>query len=117
MTAASEPAPSMDSMRVDVLRGSPRSDELAALLAVVTEAYAEESAGATADDTTARTGWTLRSGLCASRCDAISAGAASAAEAYTGIPMRPHACPPKYLQTPLWTPTHTYLAGTHFAFG
>jgi len=46
-------------MRVDVLRGSATSDELAALLAVVTEAYAEESAGATADDTAARTGWSL----------------------------------------------------------
>jgi hypothetical protein len=59
MTAPSDAAPSADSMRVDVLRGSPRSDELAALLAVVTEAYAEESAGATADDTAARSGWSL----------------------------------------------------------
>jgi Acyl-CoA carboxylase epsilon subunit len=58
MTGAIDPAQSAESMRVDVLRGSPRSDELAALIAVVTEAYAEESAGATADDTTARTGWT-----------------------------------------------------------
>ncbi|HYI51820.1 MAG TPA: acyl-CoA carboxylase epsilon subunit [Microbacterium sp.] len=59
MTGASDPARRPDSMRVDVLRGSATSDELAALLAVVTEAYAEESAGATADDTAARTGWSL----------------------------------------------------------
>jgi hypothetical protein len=59
MTSASDPAQRPDGMRVDVLRGSATSDELAALLAVVTEAYAEESAGATADDTVARTGWSL----------------------------------------------------------
>jgi hypothetical protein len=58
VTGPSDPAPEQ-SMRVDVLRGSPDGDELAALIAVVTEAYAEESAGATADDTAARTGWTL----------------------------------------------------------
>ena len=59
MRGAIEPAQSADGMCVDVLRGSPASDELAALLAVVTEAYAEESAGATADDTAARSGWSL----------------------------------------------------------
>jgi Acyl-CoA carboxylase epsilon subunit len=59
MTGAVDSAPGADGMRVDVLRGSPASDELAALLAVVTEAYAEESAGATADDTAERTGWSL----------------------------------------------------------
>lgn len=58
MTGASLPADTAG-MRVDVLRGSPTGDELAALIAVVTEAYAEESAAATADDTVARTGWTL----------------------------------------------------------
>jgi hypothetical protein len=59
MTDASDQTPPADSMRVDVLRGSPRSDELAALIAVVTEAYAEETAGATVDDTAARSGWSL----------------------------------------------------------
>ena len=48
-----------DGMRVDVLRGSASSDELAALIAVVTEAYADESAHATADDSVARNGWAL----------------------------------------------------------
>jgi hypothetical protein len=48
-----------DAMRVDVLRGEPGADELAALIAVVTEAYAEESAGATAEDETARSAWSL----------------------------------------------------------
>ena len=53
-------------MRVDVLRGSPRSDELAALLAVVTEAYAEESAAATVDDEAARPKrWSLVAALAA----------------------------------------------------
>ena len=59
MTGAIDPAQSADSMRVEVRRGSPSGDELAALIAVVTEAYAEESAGATADDSAARTGWSL----------------------------------------------------------
>jgi len=48
-----------ESMRVDLLRGEATADELAALIAVVTEPYAEESAGATADDTEARSGWSL----------------------------------------------------------
>jgi hypothetical protein len=46
-------------MRVDVLRGEADADELAALIAVVTEAYAEESAGATADDEAVRSAWSL----------------------------------------------------------
>jgi hypothetical protein len=48
-----------ESMRVDVLRGEADADELAALIAVVTEAYAEESAGATVDDDAVRSGWSL----------------------------------------------------------
>ena len=48
-----------DAMRVDVLRGSPRSEELAALMAVVTEAYAEESAAATVDETASRSAWSV----------------------------------------------------------
>jgi hypothetical protein len=59
MTKPIEPAPTADGMRVEVLRGSPGGDELAALLAVVTEAYAEESAGATADDEAVRSSWAL----------------------------------------------------------
>jgi len=59
MTGPTDPAPTADGMRVDVLRGAPRADELAALMAVVTEAYAEESAGATADDEAVRSSWAL----------------------------------------------------------
>ena len=59
MTGGADPAETADSMRVDVLRGSPTGDELAALIAVVTEAYQEESAGATADDATGATAWAL----------------------------------------------------------
>ncbi|MET0780687.1 MAG: acyl-CoA carboxylase subunit epsilon [Microbacterium sp.] len=59
MTGESDSAQSADDMRVDVLRGYPTGEELAALIAVVTEAYAEESAGATADDADTRTGWSL----------------------------------------------------------
>jgi Acyl-CoA carboxylase epsilon subunit len=56
MTTPADPA---QSMRVDVLRGEADADELAALIAVVTEAYAEESAGATADDEAVRSAWSL----------------------------------------------------------
>ncbi|MGA1827133.1 acyl-CoA carboxylase subunit epsilon [Microbacterium sp.] len=59
MTGSTGDAQPADSMRVDVLQGDPTGDELAALIAVVTEAYAEESAGATADDEPARSGWAL----------------------------------------------------------
>ena len=59
MTSPTDSGPAADGMRVDVLRGAPRSDELAALMAVVTEAYAEESAGATADDEAARSAWAI----------------------------------------------------------
>jgi hypothetical protein len=48
-----------DAMRVDVRRGAPNADELAAMIAVVTEAYAEETAAATADDEATRSGWSL----------------------------------------------------------
>jgi hypothetical protein len=47
-----------DAMRVEVLRGSPSADELAALIAVVTEAYQEESAEATAEDAPETSAWT-----------------------------------------------------------
>jgi hypothetical protein len=59
MTGAPEPGETVDDMRVEVNRGLPTGEELAALIAVVTEAYAEESAGATADDAGARSGWSL----------------------------------------------------------
>ncbi|KRB36293.1 acyl-CoA carboxylase subunit epsilon [Microbacterium sp. Root180] len=55
MTAAAEGA---EGVRVDVLRGSPNEEELAALVAVVTEAYAGEAAEAVAQEDV-RTAWSL----------------------------------------------------------
>lgn len=48
-----------DGVRVDVRRGMPDDDELAALLAVVTEAYTGEAAEAVAEDDAARSAWSL----------------------------------------------------------
>jgi hypothetical protein len=44
---------------LDVLRGTPTAEELAALLAVVTAAYAEESADAVAPDGATRSRWEM----------------------------------------------------------
>lgn len=55
----SEQDDAVDQMRVELLRGEPTPEELAALIAVVTEAYAEEAAGATAEDTPSRSAWAL----------------------------------------------------------
>jgi hypothetical protein len=46
-------------IRIDVLRGSPTSSDLAALIAVVPEAYREESSAATAEDAPGRSAWSL----------------------------------------------------------
>jgi hypothetical protein len=48
-----------DSIAIDVLRGTPTEEELAALIAVVTEAYTGEAAEAVAEDRVRRTGWEL----------------------------------------------------------
>ena len=58
MTDEAERTGDADAMRVDVRRGAPTGEELAALIAVVTEAYAEETAAATADDPV-RSAWSL----------------------------------------------------------
>jgi phenylpyruvate tautomerase PptA (4-oxalocrotonate tautomerase family) len=42
---------------VDITRGAPTPEELAALIAVVTEAYAVEAATAVVDDEPARSAW------------------------------------------------------------
>lgn len=47
------------SVTIDVLRGTPTEEELAALIAVVSEAYTGEAAEAVADDRVARNGWEL----------------------------------------------------------
>ncbi|MFV0319627.1 MAG: acyl-CoA carboxylase subunit epsilon [Microbacterium sp.] len=46
-----------DDLSIEVRRGDPDDDELAALIAVVTEAYAAEAASATADDSKPATPW------------------------------------------------------------
>jgi len=48
-----------DGITVDVLRGLPNEVELAALVAVVSEAYVEEAAGAVADESSARSAWSF----------------------------------------------------------
>ncbi|GAA3631793.1 hypothetical protein GCM10022200_13420 [Microbacterium awajiense] len=47
------------SLRIDVLRGEPTDEELAALIAVVGEAYAQEAATAVADDAPTRSAWSV----------------------------------------------------------
>lgn len=44
---------------VEVLRGNPTDEELAALIAVVTESYAVEAASQLADDSPTRTAWEI----------------------------------------------------------
>ncbi|MGW9112816.1 acyl-CoA carboxylase subunit epsilon [Microbacterium sp. NPDC055683] len=44
--------------RVDVVRGTPTDEELAALVAVVSEAYAAEAASAVADEPAGDDAWT-----------------------------------------------------------
>ncbi|MFT4135064.1 acyl-CoA carboxylase subunit epsilon [Microbacterium sp.] len=46
-------------LRIDVLRGDPTAEELAAVIAVVTESYALEVAAAVADDRPRRSAWQL----------------------------------------------------------
>jgi hypothetical protein len=44
---------------VDILHGTPNEEELAALVAVVSEAYLEEAAAAVADDSTGPSAWSV----------------------------------------------------------
>jgi hypothetical protein len=61
--ASHDPSPpagtARDSVTIDMLRGTPTEEELAALIAVVTEAYTGEAAEAVAEDRVRRTGWEL----------------------------------------------------------
>lgn len=60
MSAEHSPEPhAADGMVIDVLRGTPSEEELAALMAVVSEAYAAEAAGATSDAPTGLSAWGL----------------------------------------------------------
>ena len=46
-------------LSIEVLAGTPNEEELAALMAVVSEAYTTEAAAAVADDSPAPSAWTL----------------------------------------------------------
>lgn len=50
-------APEPDGLAVEVRRGEPTAEELAALIAVVSESYAGEVSAAIVDDTPATTPW------------------------------------------------------------
>ena len=52
---ATEPA----RVQIEVLRGAPTEHELAALMAVMTEAYDSEAASAVADDAPGRSAWAV----------------------------------------------------------
>ncbi|GAA1945971.1 acyl-CoA carboxylase subunit epsilon [Microbacterium deminutum] len=54
----SDPGPEED-LRIDVRRGLPTDEELAALIAVVSESYARESAAALAEEKPERNAWML----------------------------------------------------------
>ncbi|MCR2793729.1 acyl-CoA carboxylase subunit epsilon [Microbacterium sp. zg.Y625] len=53
----STPPPDEARIRVDVRRGSATEEDLAAVIAVVTEAYHREAADAVVDDPPVRPGW------------------------------------------------------------
>ncbi|MEV8266710.1 acyl-CoA carboxylase subunit epsilon [Microbacterium sp. NPDC076911] len=46
-------------LTIDILRGMPNDDELAALMAVVSEAYTSEAAAAVVEDEPTRSAWSL----------------------------------------------------------
>ena len=56
MTDAADPGADVT---IDVRRGTPTAEELAALMAVVSEAYTGEAAEAVADDDISRSAWSL----------------------------------------------------------
>lgn len=57
MTGRGEPGDEGTGVTIDVLRGAPNADELAALMAVVSESYAVEAATALADEVPTRSAW------------------------------------------------------------
>ena len=58
MSQADLPAAGAEPLRIDVRRGSPSEEELAALMAVVSEAYEREAGTAVVDDLPAASAWT-----------------------------------------------------------
>ncbi len=59
MSSAEETDAAGDGVTIDVLRGMPTEEELAALIAVVSQAYLGEAAEAVVEDRAHRTGWEL----------------------------------------------------------
>ncbi|MEU1972531.1 acyl-CoA carboxylase subunit epsilon [Microbacterium sp. NPDC019599] len=57
MSATADQTP--DGVTVEVRGGAPTAEELAALIAVVSEAYVEEAVGALAEDARTRSAWAL----------------------------------------------------------
>jgi len=49
----------VDAVRIDIRRGNPTPEELAAVVAVVTEAYEREAADAIAEESPRRSAWQL----------------------------------------------------------
>lgn len=56
---ATSDAPSADPLRLRVLRGEPTPEELAAVVAVVSEAYEAEAAAAVSDDPPRMSAWQI----------------------------------------------------------
>jgi len=54
---ASEDGAAEAGLRIEVQRGNPTAEELAAAVAVVSESYRSEAAGAVADERPRRTAW------------------------------------------------------------
>ncbi|MBF4561653.1 acyl-CoA carboxylase subunit epsilon [Microbacterium sp. VKM Ac-2870] len=57
--AADAASAAADAVRIDVLRGEPTAQELAAVMAVVSEAYSREAADAIAEESPRRSAWEL----------------------------------------------------------
>jgi len=59
MSAAEAHAAADEPLRIEVVRGTPTDEELAALIAVVSEEYSSQEAAATAADEPSRSAWDL----------------------------------------------------------
>ncbi|WP_404431767.1 acyl-CoA carboxylase subunit epsilon [Microbacterium lacus] len=57
--SADSPPVDPTAVAVDVRRGDPTPEELAALMAVVSESYASEAAATVVEDTAERTAWSI----------------------------------------------------------
>ena len=57
MPAPEADPPGADAVHIDIRRGNPTAEELAAVIAVVTEAYEREAADAVVEDAPLRSTW------------------------------------------------------------